>query len=348
MPVPEDLVQGCLDALRGHLPRPEHLAVESYRDSNGEVTCTLELDGSRLEFLAIVQPRVDQPTAPLAIQAARRVEQAGRRPLLFTRRVSEEVGREFRANAMAYVDLGGNAWIHGPGLRLLVTGRPPAPTQTVDARLRGTTLRLLGEFLVDPASGTRTQTELSVRAGIALGAVGAARDQLTQVGLLDRTGPRHWRVRDRSTALDEFARGWATLVRPRLGARRYRLLAPSDASDLSDRIERHAVDLQLLVGGELAAGWLTSFLETEYATLHVPSDRHKEVARVLGLAPDGSGPIALVDQYGAIHSGPSGEVGRAQIVHPLWIWAECATSGDERVAQVAQLVRAHHLDGTDG
>ena len=146
MPAADDLVHGCLEALSSHVAQLEVLAVEPHQDSSGAVTCTLALDGSRLEFLAIVQPRVDRRTAPLAIQAARRVEQAGRRPLLCTRRVSEEVGRELRAEALAYVDLGGNTWIHGPGLRLLVTGRPPAPTETVDARLRGTTLQRSAEL----------------------------------------------------------------------------------------------------------------------------------------------------------------------------------------------------------
>jgi hypothetical protein len=217
-------------------------------------------------------------------------------------------------------------------------------------------VRLLGVFLRDADAGREIQTELAARAGIALGAVGAGRRRLVELGILQRLGEREWGLGDREDGLRHFAEGYAAVVRPKLRPATYVPIAPGIRGPIERRLEVHDRTGDWLVGGELAAGRLTGLLETEHATLHVPAGRdRRELATELGIVPDPGGPITMLDRYGVGDEHAGEDDATLPLVDPLLVWAECLVTADERVLQAARVLHDDHLrkppthaEGSDG
>ena len=334
-----ELVRGCLEALRGLVPLD--VGKPGRPKGRGGIqpdrVVDLVIDGQRGRFVVEARPTLRAPqVAPLA-HFARQLAQRGERLLVCAERIPDPIGQELRANGIAYMDQGGNAWLHAPGLYLLVTGRAPIARRIGRQNLRGTDIRLLGVFLANAQAVEARQTELAQQAGIALGAVGAARDRLTELGILEQLDPRRWRVHDRKEGLRRFAEGWITVVRHKLGPRTYRRLG-AKPGDLERRLKKLGPLLECLLGGELAAALLTGHLTTERATLHVPRDHRAELVEALALVPDEQGPVTLLDRYGLADAHPLPAPRVPALAHPLLVWAECLAVPDERVAQTAELL----------
>jgi hypothetical protein len=253
-----------------------------------------------------------------------------------TERIPDALGEELRRNEVAYCDLGGNAYLRGPGLFVLVAGRRAVVGRRGRRHPTGTEVRLLGVFLRDRDAGELVQEELATRAGIALGAVGRGREALAGRGLLERTGERRWRVADRAEGLRLFAEGWAAVVRHKLRPRTYRMLVRETKGELEERLRAADPELDVLLGGERAAGHLTGLLRTEHATLHVPPGGQRAVAGALTLVPDPQGPVVLLERYGRGDAWGAKGLPGVPLAHPLLIWAECLTVADERVIETAK------------
>ena len=344
-----DLLEACLDALRQHALCEARLREDqpSRPREAPRLRLEIELNGQVAQFDPEVLPTLRLAQVGPLVHRLRQLESQGLRPLICTARIPDPVGHELRAHRVAYLDRSGNAWLSAPGMRILVTGRPPAGGRADRLSLRGTEIRLLGVFLRDPAAGARIQTELAEQADIALGAVGSARDQLTRLGLLERTGERSWRVRDRAAGLERFGTGWAMAVRHKLRPQTYRVLDPLGRGDLEERIAATGSQLGCLLGGERAAAHLTGYLSTEHATLHVPQGQRKLLCSALALAPDPLGPVTMLDRYGLEDRYDLPRLPEVPLIHPLWIWAECLTLADERVVQTAARLYEQLLAAAD-
>lgn len=297
-----------------------------------------QLAGQTLEYAVEVKRTLrDEAIGPIT-HLAREWADHGERLLLCATRVPDRLGGLLRENDVDYLDTDGNVHLHGPGVFVLVQGRKPTRPQRTRPGLRGTDIRLLGVFLRDADAGEQIQTELARRAGIALGAVGKARAQLARLGVLEPAGPRRWRVRDRADGLRLFGEGWATLVRGRLRPRNFHLVEGLVRGTLEERITAAAPDLAILLGGERAAAHLTGFLDTDHATLHVAREDRRPAVDALGLVPAEDGPIQMLDRYGEGDVRIPGTLPETPLAHPLWVWAECLTVRDERVAQAARRI----------
>jgi hypothetical protein len=335
-----ELLEACLEALRARVPVQAHefKAPPRAYGPQTDLTLRLQVDGRKVVY-AVECKRTLQAAhvGPLA-HLARQLQRLGQHLLVVAERIPEPMGEDLRANGIAYLDRGGNAWLHAPGLFVLVTGRPPVERRRGRPDLRGTGVRLLGVFLTDPKAEHAVQTELAQRAGIALGAVGRGREKLVDLGILERTDERRWRVRDRAEGLRRFGQGWATVVRHKLEPRAYRMLAVEGRGNLEERLAAAGAKLACLLGGERAAAHLTHQLQTEHATLHVPAGRRDQVARALMLVPDEHGPVTILHRYGRGDEHPLPVLPGVRLAHPLLVWAECLTVRDERVAQAAGLL----------
>ncbi len=343
------LLHGCLDALREQIPLEARLLAQQPGPETGpHPRIELELDGKTVELTVLEHRGLRRAQVGPLLHRVRLLEALGERPLVCAERIADLLGTDLRAAGIPYLDLGGNAWLWAPGVRILITGRPPAAPVAPRLGLRGTEVRLLGAFLRDPAAGDLTQTELAQRAGIALGAVGAGRKQLLELGILEQLGERRWRVRERAAALLRFGDGWATKVRPKLHPKGYRLLALPDREDLEQRLAAAGPDLGCLLGGERAAAHLTGYLATHHATLHVPPGQRNTVAKALALAPEPRGPLTLLDRYGLHDEQQHPALPGVPLIQELWIWAECLIQTDERVVQTTQRLHQKLLASFDG
>lgn len=339
----QELIEQCLETLRvlGPVEKWKVRAVPDRATQEGapphvDGYLDLWIGGERhewwVETKGLVRPLQVGPIAHVAHQ----LKQRGRRMLLCARRIPEKVGEELRKYNVAYIDEGGNAYLEAPGLFVFVTGRP-AVANTVDRgkHLTGTEVRLLGVFLREPDAGKMVQTELAERAGIALGAVGRAREKLGKLHVLRKHGPRQWFVLDRERGLQQFAEGWAA-NRQRLRPRKYRTIGLDADDDLERKLKTEGARLGCLLGGERALGHFTRYLRTEQVTLHVPPEKRQVAVKALKLVPDDEGPITLVNRYGTGDENTGDVLRGMRLAHPLLVWAECQLVPDERVAQAAK------------
>lgn len=333
-----DLVEACLEALREEVPA-EALDCTMQKGTQGprpDIILKLRVEGRDVVYAVEAKRGLQaQHVGPLA-HRARQFEHRDEHLLVCAERIPRQLGEELRAHGIAYIDRGGNAWLRAPGLFVLITGRPPVELRRGRKDLRGTEVRLLGVFLMYPEADQAVQTELALRAGIALGAVGRARDRLVRLGIIDPTNERRWPIRNRTEGLRRFGEGWAAVVRYKLKPRTYRMLEVKGRGNLEKRMANAGPELECMLGGELAAAHLTHHLETEHATLHVTANRRAEVAKALTLVPDERGPITLLDRYGRGDEHPLPMIRGVRLAHPLLVWAECLTVPDERVAKTAE------------
>lgn len=334
------LVDRCLKALQELVPIETWTWRQHARQDGTRADARVELvlDGRRLELAVDARTGLRAThVGPLA-HRARAIAAKGTPFLVCADRVPAALGEQLRQAGVAYVDQGGNAFLHTPGVYVLVTGRPAITTKQRGG-LTGTDVRLLGVFLRDPDAGEAVQAELAARAGMALGAVGRARERLTELCLLTRLAKRRWRIADRAAALQRFAEGWGTVVRHKLRPVRYRYVG---REPLERVLRTKGKDTECLLGGERAAALLTQALRTDHATLHAPRQDREDAACELKLALDAGGPITLLDRYGegdAFHP-PR----KPPLVDPLLIWAECLTVPDERVAEAARQLYERYLE----
>lgn len=345
-----DLIEACLEALRERVPlEGTQLGLPLRHSGDGPgIALELRVNGHVVTYAVDVKRTLRaEYVGPLA-HRARQMEERGERLLVCAERIPDRCGEELREHGIAYLDLGGNAHLRAPGVYVLITGLRPADVRRGRQDLRGTEVRLLGVFLTDPAAGQAVQMELAERAGIALGAVGRARDKLVQLGILDPTGKRRFLVRDRAGGLRHFAEGWAAVVRHKLHPRAYRMLHVEARGNLEERLQAAGPELGCLLGGERAAAHLTRFLETNHATLHVPAGRMREAARALTLVPDEHGPITLLERYGRGDEFRRPDLPDVVLAQPLLVWAECLTVPEERVAQTAALLYDDLTRAIDG
>ena len=332
-----ELIEGCLRALRGVAP------VEKWKwgwTIQTDAILEIWIDARRFEFAVQLRRGIRAANVGPIVHAALAFEKAGRQLVICTDRIPDELGATLREHGVGYLDLGGNAYLRGAGLCVLVAGRRPIVPNARGA-LTGTDVRLLGVFLRDPDAGEIVQKELAARAGIALGAVGRARERLEEFRVLTRVDTRRWLVTDRDVGLRQFAEGWAAVVRHKLRPIRYRRLGRETRTNTLERQLRRSRRVRgCLLGGERAAAALTQGLRTDHATVHTPAGRGAALAKELKLVPDAEGAITVLERFG------KGDQYHAAVplIHPLVVWAECVTVPDERVALVAAELRERYLE----
>ncbi len=333
-----ELLDACLERLQANLPIEAEVLEGTHQDGHAfgaDFELEFQLDGVRETFAVETKGNVRPQLVPPLVHQAHRLADRGRKLLVCAERIPAAAGRELRDHGIAYLDRGGNAFLRAPGWLVYIEGRQVAQRQRTPRKHTETQIRLLGEFLKNPKAGELLQTDLASRAGVALGAIGKRREELVQLGILDRVDKRLWALRDREKGLLRFAEGWAARVRPGLRPRTYRYI-DTKTRPTGFVPEDQAAQQGYLIGGERAAGTLTGYLRTEHTTLHVPPQNRNLLAKDLGLVPDPGGTITLLDRFGQGDELQQGDRDRRALAHPLLIWAECQMVPNHRVAEVAQ------------
>ena len=346
-----ELIEGCVQALREQVP--VELRVYGFEiagtdpRARQDARAELKIEGRACNYVVEVKHALREQHVGPILHRALQLEELGERLLVCTTRVPRDVGQTFRENNIAYLDLGGNAFLRDEGVYIHVVGRRNIAITRGPKDLTGTDIRLLGVFLRDEDAGEVTLTELAERAGVAIGAVGKGRERLVELRVLERAAKKQWRVVNREEGLRRFAEGWATKVRHKLKPRGFRMLNAKGKGDLEQRAKKKMPGLGCLLGGERAAAHMVRFLKTDHATLHVVPGTAQQVAGALLLAPDENGPIVILDRYGRGDEQVQPRRPAFPLAHPLLVWAECMVVPDERVAQVARVLSDKYLMRTD-
>jgi hypothetical protein len=244
-----------------------------------------------------------------------------------------------RELGLAFVDLAGNAHLHGPGLFVFIAGRrPPAkprPTRAPRA-LTPAGLKVVFALLLRPERARAPLRELAAETGVALGTVAAVMADLLGRGHLTAQALGETRLLDAQRLADEWTLLYPVRLRPKLVRGRY--TAPNPAWWERARIAPG----RGVFGGEVAADRLTGQLKPARVTLYVWG-APDEVILAHRLRPDERGAVEILE---AFWTPVEGEADARQAAPPLLVYADLMATGDPRNLEVARMVRERYLRGT--
>jgi len=233
-----------------------------------------------------------------------------------------------RQQGRHYLDAAGNASVQTPDFFLLVEGQTLAPPATPIAPAP-VGLRLLYYLLSDPELLQAPYREISQRVGVALGSVSTFFTELRQQGLLREEATRQ--IVDTKLLLARWLEDYSYLLRPTLGAQRYRWkTAPSV------RWRQLPMVTGAYWGGEPAARLLLQEKHSSPRSFTLYSDCLPD----WGLVPD---PVAGSLEVLAPPFPLPQLAGTGGIAHPLLVYTDLLLSSQASAQHIACQLRARYL-----
>lgn len=252
--------------------------------------------------------------------------------------------REFaRSVGLSWLDLSGNADIRGPGVRILVEGRPNrfASPGRPSTAYSDKAARISRVMLVEPERWWR-QADLIEATGLSSGYVSKVVGRMTEDELLDNQAEdRSFRPRSPDLLLDAWAQVYDfrkhDIARYHAIGRTGVEVAEAVAGKLAGRS-----DLKWAATG-LAAAWrLTRYADFRLVTFFVSAPLLDPEA--LGLRPVDRGEnvwIAVPRDEGVLYAAE--EVSGVRCAHPVQVYLDLL-GHPERAEEAASYLRTHRLD----
>jgi hypothetical protein len=292
---------------------------------------TLRHDGRTLRYVAEVKRRLAPSLiGPISVSFG----QPGENRLLLTDYATPPIADALRQRGVQFADAAGNAYLHGEGLLVVISGRTPKniarPTNVNRVFYRGG-LQILFALLSAPKLVSASHRTIAHTASVSLGSVPPVLDGLRELGFVaEIRGTR--RLMDRTRLIDQWVEGYARRLQPTLELGRFRANTPGWWRDT----DLTAYGVQW--GSETAAALLQRHLRPEHAVVYADD----VPARLLSdqrLKADGDGDIFLRQRFWNAVPSP-----REDIVPPLLIYADLVTVGDARSLAAAKEIRKTYLD----
>jgi hypothetical protein len=269
--------------------------------------------------------------------------------LLIAPRITDETAEKCRELDVQFIDANGNAFLHAPGLYVLVKGqRPQAKDDPAGAIINAThggtatALRVIFALICHPELINAPYREINRVARVALGAIGRIFFDLNTRGYTiggRKKGDR--RILERKRLINEWVTNYPIKLRPKLNPKRFHAPDPNWWRQLD--IARYGAQW----GGEVAADKLTNHLRPNTVTLYMrPDDIRRNLTRLVAenkLRGVHDGEIEILEAFWDF---PLNEA-IPDTVPPLLVYADLLTTMDPRNFEVAQMVYEQSIDGPD-
>lgn len=190
-------------------------------------------------------------------------------PLVVAPFVAGSVAQVLRARGVDYVDLAGNAFLHGDGLLVDVRGRKPGKDavepgpRALNRPFTRSGAQVTFCLLAWPELAGRPVRDVAAVSGVSLGSVHAVHRDLEGAGYV-LPGPDGRVLVRAGELLDRWVEAYALSLSPSLHLGYYRATDPSWWRDAGEELRAAAVEL----GGEAAAGVLDDRLRPVTSTLY--------------------------------------------------------------------------------
>ncbi len=257
--------------------------------------------------------------------------------LLVTAHMSTTLATHCREIGLSFLDAAGNAFLHGEGLFVWISGRKPSSDMIDSSKgagaFHGRGLQVVFALLTHPPLLHATYREVAQAAGASLGTTSNSLKDLINRNFLvvDRTGTRRWV--DRQRVLQTWATNFSLGLRGRLHPRRYY------ANDADWWREAQPQAFDGFWSGEVAAAKLTHDLVPKLVTVYLPQGRSPFLA-AHRLKADPSGPIEVLDVFWHFEGSQTEAAG---VAPPLLVYADLLGLGDPRTDEQARLIHDRYL-----
>ncbi len=251
--------------------------------------------------------------------------------ILLTRHVNPTQAEKLRNAGSGFLDSAGNAYLDLNPLLFFVTGRKPfqksSPLTKNNLAFSPAGLKVVFVLLSLPEAVGFTTRELSVAAGISIGAVNYVLADLSRNGFLHRHGRTRHSLLKKKELLEKFVRIYPDRLRPKLVRKTF----------VSDRPLKELAQFEFLASQAFWSGeavpWRTG-KRREPGELHLYSkDALKNFKLQGGLMPTSEGAIVLMDQFWRFEKWEGRE---ANLAPPVLIYADLLASRDARTRELAE------------
>jgi hypothetical protein len=338
-----DLLEDVLKHLRD-LPEMQVEEIQSGAGHDGLLRLTSSL--ATVEYVFECKMRSFNPSdVELIINKLRRIQELWqRRVLLMVWHISEPAAQLLRQQKIEYVDAGGNMYLKSPAAYVLISGQPAPARESARKRqsLTAATLKLVYVFLRNPESLQFTQRELSKQAGISLDAVNGAIKTLQESNYLVQLKHKKNRLADYEGLLERWESGYIETLRQKLFIGNYTFIKLVSQQEKIEAIQHQANQGKYLIGGELGAAMITSYLRPQRFTLHV-EEQYRTLMPQLLLKPDPQGEVTFIRQFGTENPWTKA----SSLADPLLVHAELLTSTDDRLLETADILLDEYIKPQD-
>ena len=288
----------------------------------------------KLELL-VVEGGAIAVNAALALY--RRLENQTRCVMIIPQ-VTADMADRLRDDDTQFMDTAGNCFINQPPLYLFIKGnkvKGKVKAPVVGRAFKQTGLRVLYALLCNPGLEDETYRTIAAKTNVALGMVNWVLKELSELGYLVETGKgraRHLHLIEKEKLLERWITGYAEQLRPKLLMGRYR-----GANGWWQKAVLNPEKAQW--GGEVAAGKLTEYLKPQKITVYVDKDDPETVLIQNRLKKDPEGDVELLHRFWQ----PDTIVPYGETVHPILVYADLMTTGNQRNIETARILYDEHI-----
>jgi hypothetical protein len=331
----KDMLDQAIDALRQAAGL--HIEVTKYEALNiqADAIIQVEINNKNYDFVVDVK-NVDRFTT--IAQVKYRLAAFKLAPLLIAPKLTDAAANNCKELGLNFIDLAGNAYIKEPDFFILIKGQKTNQDNKHN-HLRGTktltptNLRMVFALLCNPEMLNAPYREIAKVAGIALGAVGWAFDDLAARALTLGDGKKNNRVLiQQEKLIQEWVTNYPIKLRPKLNPKRYK----ANNLDWWKNLEVKKYAAQW--GGEVAADRLTHYLKPNFYTLYLHgNDIKKHLNQLIienRLVPDPNGDIELLEAFWDFDDADF----LPETVPTLLVYADLIASNDPRNLETAKMI----------
>lgn len=269
------------------------------------------------------------------------------RPLLITRGLSNLVVDRLLNNNIEFIDVDGNIYLNSPEIYVLVRNQSSKESINKSLEITAAALQVIYALLSQPTLIARENDfdEISYISGVTPKTTKSTLQKLIELNYLTYRKGR-FKIVDYVKLFERWELGYSEKLRAKLLLGTFTPIGKVGFSEIRDEIKEYAEKYEYLIGGELAASFMTEYLRPISATLHLSKNSyHRQIAVKLKLKPDPSGNIAFLQTFGhpEYQRHELGEF-RQNLVNPLLIHAELVRTGNSRLKETAQLIYNKYIE----
>ncbi|MBH9659381.1 type IV toxin-antitoxin system AbiEi family antitoxin [Burkholderia pseudomallei] len=272
---------------------------------------------------------------------SRRAPNDARPLMLVTQHITSRMADDLIAQGIPFLDTAGNAYLQEPEATIMIVGRDKPALNLKEPTSRSTTpkgLRVTFALLTQPGLVHAPYRTIADRSAVALNTVNVAMDDLMYRGLVVHKGARRV-IADRRRLIEEWVSLFPTRLRPKLSPRRF-----TSWTKESNWWSRSGVlDLDARLSGEAGADILTHEIKPASLTIYSHGGVTPRLMMNGMLRPDERGNVEVLETFWPAKAEEGWNLPYREVVHPLLVYSDLITSGDDRNRAVAQTIYDRYL-----
>lgn len=294
-------------------------------------TLELRVDDETLRFNVEVKNELRMHLLPRILEH----NESDKPFLLIATRLFPKMKESLRKHNVSYLEANGNLYLKTLDKWFWIEVNKPLKVKH-DLRNRAFTktgIRVLFEFLRDPALINRTYREIAAQTGTSIGSITHIINGLKQDGFLMSVSKSEYRFQRTGELLSRWTISYEGTLKPSLKMGRFRFLSKDDFMNWKSLI----LDTpKTLWGGEPAAELLTNYLKPAELTLYTKESR-TELMKRYRLIPDEAGQVHVYRKFWQLDNNAR------TTVPPILIYADLINTNDRRCTETAQKIYDEYL-----